>query len=87
MDKQQKLDTIQQFKRSEKDVGSVEVQVALLTGRIAELTEHMKVNKKDFSSSRGLLALVSRRRNLLAYLSRNDYSRYTALVSKLGLRR
>jgi len=87
MDKQQKLDTIQQFKRSEKDVGSVEVQVALLTGRIAELTEHMKVNKKDFSSRRGLLALVSRRRNLLAYLSRNDYSRYTALVSKLGLRR
>jgi small subunit ribosomal protein S15 len=87
MDKEQKLEIIKQFARSEGDVGSVEVQVALLTGRIKELTEHMKVHKKDFSSRKGLVALVNQRRSLLRYLSKNDYARYSALISKLGLRR
>ncbi len=87
MYKQQKQETIQQFKRSEHDVGSVEVQVALLTGRIRELTEHMKLNKKDFSSRKGMVDMVNHRRSLLRYLQRTDYARYTALIAKLGLRR
>lgn len=87
MTKEEKLATIKQFKRSENDCGSVEVQVALLTGRIKELTEHLKVHKKDFSTRRGLLAMVNQRRSLLKYLSREDFSRYTALIAKLGLRR
>ena len=87
MTKEEKLATIEQFKRSETDCGSVEVQVALLTGRIKELTEHLKVHKKDFSTRRGLLAMVNQRRSLLKYLSREDFSRYTALIAKLGLRR
>ena len=77
MTKEEKLATIEQFKRSDNDCGSVEVQVALLTGRIKELTEHLKIHKKDFSTRRGLLK----------YLSKNDFARYTALVAKLGLRR
>ena len=87
MDKQKKLETIKEFKRSPEDVGSVEVQVALMTARILELTEHMKVHKKDFSSRRGLVALVNKRRNLLNYLQRESYERYTTLIRKLGLRR
>lgn len=87
MDKQKKQEIIDQFKRSEGDVGSVEVQVALLTARIKELTEHMKLNKKDFSSRRGLVAMVNQRRNLLGYLKNNDFARYTTLIGKLGLRR
>ena len=87
MTKEEKLATIEQFKRSENDCGSVEGQVALLTGRIKELTEHLKVHKKDFSTRRGLLAMVNQRRSLLKYLSREDFSRYTALIAKLGLRR
>ncbi len=87
MTKEEKLATIEQFKRSENDCGSVEVQVALLTGRIKELTEHLKIHKKDFSTRRGLLTMVNQRRNLLRYLSNNDYARYSALIAKLGLRR
>jgi len=87
MDKQKKLETIKEFKRSPEDVGSVEVQVALMTARILELTEHMKIHKKDFSSRRGLVALVNKRRNLLNYLQRESYERYTTLIRKLGLRR
>ena len=87
MDKQKKEATIKEFQRSANDVGSAEVQVALATGRILELTEHMKVHKKDFSSRRGLVALVNRRRNLLNYLQREDYDRYMTLIRKLGLRR
>lgn len=87
MDKQKKLETIKEFQRSPEDCGSVEVQVALMTGRILELTEHMKLHKKDFSSRRGLVALVNKRRNLLSYLQREDYERYIALIRKLGLRR
>lgn len=87
MDKQKKEETIKEFQRSSNDVGSVEVQVALATGRILELTEHMKQHKKDFSSRRGLVAIVNRRRNLLNYLQRKDYDRYITLIRKLGLRR
>ena len=87
MNKEQKQETIQKYKRSENDVGSVEVQVAIMTARILELTEHLKANKKDFSTRRGLVALVNQRHSLLRYLSKNDYARYSALISKLGLRR
>jgi len=72
---------------TEGDTGSPEVQVALLTKRINGLTEHLKVHKQDHHSRRGLLLLVGRRRRLLQYLSREDISRYRALIEKLGLRR
>ena len=72
---------------SEGDTGSPEVQVALLTRRIADLTEHLKVLKHDHHSRRGLLLLVGRRRRLLQYLARTDINRYRALIEKLGLRR
>ena len=69
------------------DTGSPEVQVALLTARINHLTEHMKSNKNDHHSNRGLLKMVGRRRNLLAYLQKTDIERYRALIAKLGLRK
>ncbi len=87
MDKETKARLIKEYQLSEKDVGSCEVQVALNTYRINELTAHLKVHPKDFSTRRGLVALVNRRRRLLAYLSREDHSRYTALIKRLGLRR
>ena len=71
----------------ERDTGSPEVQVAVLTRRISDLTEHLKVHKHDHHSRRGLLLLVGRRRRLLQYLSRTDIERYRALIGKLGLRR
>jgi len=73
--------------RGANDTGSPEVQVALLTGRIEQLTEHFKAHKKDHHSRRGLLQLVNRRRSLLDYLKRKDNERYKALIEKLGLRR
>lgn len=73
--------------RSTGDTGSPEVQVALLTARIAQLSEHFSVHKKDHHSRRGLLKLVNQRRQLLAYLKRKDDSRYRSLIEKLGLRR
>ncbi|MGI6354402.1 MAG: 30S ribosomal protein S15 [Lentisphaerae bacterium] len=87
MDKETKARLIKEFQRSENDVGSCEVQIALTTQRINELTEHMKVHKKDFSTRRGLVALVNRRRKLLSYLMREDYERYSTLIKRLGLRR
>ncbi len=69
------------------DTGSPEVQIAILTKRINELTEHMKVHKKDFHSNRGLLKMVGRRRNLLNYLQKKDIERYRAIIAKLGLRK
>lgn len=87
MTTQEKTATIKEYQRSANDVGSVEVQVALMSGRILELTEHMKIHKKDFSSRRGLVALVNTRRSLLDYLTREDYERYITLIRKLGLRR
>ncbi|MDR2872626.1 MAG: 30S ribosomal protein S15 [Xanthomonadaceae bacterium] len=78
---------IQEHQRAANDTGSPEVQVALLTARIGQLTEHFKVHKKDHHSRRGLLQLVNQRRSLLDYLKRKDVERYKALVGKLGLRR
>ena len=71
----------------EGDTGSPEVQIALLTNRINHLNEHLKVNKKDFHSRRGLLKMVGQRRNLLAYLKDNDLERYRNLIARLGLRK
>lgn len=75
------------FQRAKGDTGSPEVQVALLTARINELTGHFKANKKDHHSRRGLLRMVSRRRKLLDYLKRKNAESYTALIAKLGLRK
>ncbi len=85
--KDRKAELIQQFKRAENDSGSPEVQIALLTARIVELTEHMRAHKKDFSSRRGLLKLVSSRADLLKYLRQTDRERYLSVIGKLGLRK
>lgn len=85
--KEKKQAVIAEYARSEGDTGSPEVQIAVLTARIQELTEHMKKNPKDFHSNRGLLKLVGQRRGLLAYLKNTDIERYRALIEKLGLRK
>jgi small subunit ribosomal protein S15 len=85
--KERKAELISQFRRNETDSGSPEVQIALLTARINELTEHMRAHKKDFSSRRGLLKLVSSRSDLLKYLRETDRDRYLAVIGKLGLRK
>src|SRR2546429_700458 len=77
---------IEEHKTHETDTGSAEVQVALLTGRINQLTEHLKVHKHDFHSRRGLMMMVGRRRRMLNYLASKDIERYRALVSQLGIR-
>ena len=82
-----KLEVMQQHRRSDSDTGSAEVQVALLTGRINELSEHFKVHARDHHSRRGLLRMVSRRRRLLDYLRKKDAARYKDLIQRLGLRR
>lgn len=82
-----KATTIEEHRLHEKDTGSPEVQVALLTERIQHLTEHLSQHKKDHHSRRGLLMLVGQRRRLLDYLARNDVERYRALIARLGLRR
>ncbi|WP_454763439.1 30S ribosomal protein S15 [Cupriavidus campinensis] len=82
-----KSEVIKQFARGATDTGSPEVQVALLTTRINELTPHFKANMKDHHSRRGLLRMVSRRRRLLDYLKANDADRYRTLIEKLGLRK
>lgn len=87
LDKESKQKLMQEFSRHSTDTGSPEVQIALLTTRINQLTEHLKAHKHDESSRRGLLKLVGRRRRLLAYLRRNDYNRYTALTDRLNIRR
>lgn len=84
---EKKESLIKEFAKDDKDTGSVEVQVAILTERINTLTDHCKINKKDFHSRRGLLMLVGRRRRLLAYLKKIDSTRYANLISKLGLRK
>lgn len=84
---EKKQEIINTYKRDEKDTGSPEVQVALLTERITELTEHLKVHKKDNHSRRGLLKMVGKRRNLLNYLAKKDVQRYRDIVEKLGLRK
>ena len=84
---ERKQEIINQYRRDEKDTGSSEVQIALLTERINELTEHLKVHKKDNHSRRGLLKMVGARRSLLKYLSDKDVQRYRDIVEKLGLRK
>jgi small subunit ribosomal protein S15 len=85
--KEQKQELISDNARGDADTGSPEVQIALLTQRISELTEHLKTHKHDHHSRRGLLRMVGRRKRLLAYLQRQDVERYRALIAKLGLRR
>ena len=85
--KEQKDVIIKEYGRGEGDTGSPEVQVALLTERINQLTEHLKEHHKDHHSRRGLLKMVGKRRNLLKYLSNKDINRYRALIEKLGLRK
>ena len=82
-----KTELMKEFATVDNDTGSVEVQCAVLTERIRNLTEHLKSNHKDFSSRRGLLILVGRRRTLLAYLKRCNLDRYVTLIKKLGLRK
>lgn len=84
---EEKQAIIKENARHEGDTGSPEVQIAVLTTRIAALTEHLKTNKKDHHSRRGLLKMVGHRRRLLAYLNKVDIERYRAIVSKLGLRK
>jgi len=85
--KDRKTEIIKNFGQNENDTGSAEVQIALLTERINELTEHFQKHNKDFASRRGLLKLVGRRRNLLNYVRNNDVERYRAVVKALGLRK
>jgi len=82
-----KRQIITEHARSDGDTGSAEVQIAVLTQRIAELTEHLKLHKQDHHSRRGLLKMVGRRRRLLEYLKGRDIERYRAIIAKLGLRR
>ncbi len=84
---EQKREIIEQFKLHDKDTGSPEVQIALLTYRIKHLTEHLKVHKKDHHSRRGLMMLVGKRRRLLNYLKDVDFDRYQNLIRALGLRK
>ncbi len=85
--KEKKTEIINQYARKPGDTGSPEVQVAVLTERIQELTEHLKANPKDHHSRRGLLKMVGKRRGLLDYLKKNDIEGYRALIAKLGLRK
>ena len=85
--KEKKQEIMREYARTEGDTGSPEVQVAVLTARIRELTDHMKKNPNDFHSNRGLLTRVGARRSLLAYLRKKDIERYRALIEKLGLRK
>ncbi|MDY6352484.1 MAG: 30S ribosomal protein S15 [Lachnospiraceae bacterium] len=85
--KEKKQELITKYARTEGDTGSPEVQVAILTERIRELTDHMKQNPKDHHSNRGLLKMVGKRRNLLTYLKNKDIDRYRALIASLGLRK
>ena len=87
MSPDQKDKIVKDYQLHEKDTGSPEVQVALLTGRITELTEHLKTHKKDYASRRGLLKLVGRRSRLLGYLTGRDRERYQSVIQRLGLRK
>lgn len=85
--KEKRLDLVKQFGENESDTGKTEVQVAILTERISNLTEHLKEHKKDHHTRRGLLKLVGKRRSLLKYLKRVDIERYRNLIKELGIRR
>lgn len=85
--KEEKTKAIESNRRDEKDTGSVEVQVAILTEQIKKLTVHMTLNKHDYSSKRGMDIKIARRKNLLSYLKRTDVEKYNALIAKLGLKK
>ncbi len=85
--KESKTEIVKEFGSNDKDTGSTEVQIALLTNRITELTDHFKTHKKDHASRRGLLKLVGKRRSLLKYLKKTDLDGYRALIEKLKLRK
>ena len=85
--KEEKTKIIEEYRINETDTGSPEVQIAILTYRINTLTEHLKTNKQDHHSRRGLLKMVGHRRNLLAYLQKNDIERYRSIIARLGLRK
>lgn len=85
--KEEKQEIIQTNKQHDNDTGSPEVQIAILSKRINDLTEHVKIHKKDHHSRRGLLKMVGKRRNMLNYLAKKDIERYRALIKKLGLRK
>lgn len=87
VERENKQEIIKKFQRSELDTGSSEVQVALLTARINELTEHFNLHKKDVHSRRGLLKMVARRRSLLDYLKRKDVKKYNTIITDLGIRK
>jgi len=87
LDKEKKKETIEKFALHQGDTGSTEVQVAILTERINQLTGHMVANRHDFHTQRGLIKLVGKRRRLLAYLMREDVDRYRKLIKELGLRK
>ena len=87
IEKNKTIEIIKDFGSNETDSGSADVQVAILTERIKNLTEHLKTHKKDFGSRRGLLSMVGQRRNLLKYIKNKNVDRYTDLIKKLGLRR
>jgi small subunit ribosomal protein S15 len=87
LDKEKKTEIIKAHQKKDADTGTTEVQVAIITERINELTTHMAANRKDYHSQRGLLKLVGQRRRLLAYLSRENVGRYNQLIKKLGLRK
>lgn len=85
--KEEKTAIIQEYAQHEGDTGSPEVQIALLTKRINDLTEHLRTHKKDHHSRRGLLKMVGQRRNLLNYLTKSDIERYRSIIAKLGIRK
>ena len=85
--KEKKQEIIGKFEKAKDDTGSPEVQIALLTEKISQLTEHLKINKKDFAGRRGLLMMVSKRASLLKYLIKNSPERYKAIIAELGLRK
>lgn len=84
---EKKTETLQNYRRHEKDTGSAEVQVAILTERILQLTDHLRTHQKDHSSRRGLLKMVGRRKQLLSYLAKYDRPRYLDTIQRLGLRK
>lgn len=86
IEKEKKQAIIEEYKTHDADTGSTEVQVAILTARIRELTAHMKIHEKDYHSRRGLLIMVGKRRRLLQYLRKKDFTRYQTLIQRLGLR-
>ena len=87
IEKNKTIEIIKNFGSNDNDTGSADVQVAILTERIKNLTEHLKLHKKDFGSRRGLLSMVGQRRHLLQYIKNKNEDRYTKLIKKLGLRR